>query len=58
VSADDALQQPFVAQVIEALLRAVALPARKDEREVAGTAGLEKALLQRNEQLIGVPLPP
>ena len=57
VAADHAPQEPFVPEVIESLVLTVPLTRGVDERQAARRAHLEKALFQREEQLLGNAVP-
>ena len=52
VAADDALHQPVMREPVEAALLAVAGRRREHQRQIARDAGLAKALLQRDQQLV------
>ncbi len=52
MAADHALEQPGMAEPVQAAVLHVALAAGEHQRQVARRAGFEKALLQRDEQLV------
>ena len=50
--ADDALQEPVMAQPVQPLLLAVPLPRREQQGQVARLAGRDEALLQADQQIV------
>jgi hypothetical protein len=57
VTPDGAPDQAFMRQVVQAFFLGIALTTGEDEREIARRAGLQKALLERDEELVGCAVP-